>query len=67
MATMTSNAISKEENERAVVWLHAVEDMELNDWEQGFVANCSDWVFKNNGRLSRKQYESLEKIYRKFF
>ncbi len=53
--------------EKAAIWLHAVEDMELNEWEQGFVTSCSDWVFNKEGKLSDRQYATLEKIYRKFF
>ena len=49
------------------IQINALEDMPLSEWEQGFIANVSDWCIRNGKRLSDKQSEILEKIYRRFF
>jgi hypothetical protein len=47
--------------------LTALEDeAALSEWEIDFIANIADWFISKERSLSPKQYETLEKIYRKF-
>ena len=50
------------------IWLQALEDEteKMNEWEQGFYTSVSDW-FYNDHPLSPKQYETLERLYRRFY
>ena len=54
--------------ENVGIWIHALEDHtdRMSLWEQNFLENVSDW-FGDGGNLSPAQYETLEKLYRKFY
>ena len=55
------------ETQNADVWLRALENEDgLNDWEKEFVASVSDRFYMTNLFLTRPQYETLERIYRRF-
>jgi hypothetical protein len=38
----------------------------LSTWEEGFVGSMTDWFLIQQRDLTPKQYETLEKIYKKF-
>lgn len=59
--------VEDEEMKTWAIQINALEDMPLNDWEQGFIASVSDWCIKNGKRLREKQSETLERMYRKHF
>lgn len=59
--------IEDEDMKKWCIQLNALSDMDLTDWEQGFIANVSDWCIGKGGRLSEKQSETLERVYRKYF
>lgn len=49
------------------IWLKALEEQDgLTDWEKGFVGSVSDWFYMKGKDLTTKQYEALERIYRRF-
>jgi hypothetical protein len=55
-----------DQGKRTLAMLTALEDeAQLTDWEIDFVASVSDWFYKGQS-LSPKQFETLEKVYRKF-
>jgi hypothetical protein len=46
--------------------LFALEDeSRLSKWEMGFVESLSE-QFEDKGRLSQKQYDKLEELYRRY-
>ena len=54
------------EVENTDIWLKALEDQDgLSDWEKDFIASVTDWFYGDH-KLSPKQYQTLERIYRKF-
>jgi hypothetical protein len=55
------------ETENADIWLQALENEDgMTDWEKEFVASVSDTFYMTDRKLSQRQYEVLEKIYRKW-
>lgn len=65
------NAVRKkavdERTTKVDVMLRALEDQDVNEWEKGFLSSVSDWFYMKQGNLSERQYETLEKIYRRFY
>ena len=56
------------ETQNTKIWLEALLDFEdkFTEWERNFYTNVSEW-FEGGHKLSPNQYETLEKIYRKFY
>ena len=55
------------ETENVDIWLRALEDEDgLTDWEKEFVASVTDRFYMSDKQVTPRQYEVLERIYRKF-
>lgn len=65
----TRKVIDTADAKKAGIMIEALEDMtdKFNNWEAGFFENIYDWFITKGGSLSPAQFESLERIYRKFF
>lgn len=59
--------VEDEDMKKWAIQIHALEDMPLTEWEQGFIASISDWFISKGAKLSVGQAETLEKVYRKYF
>jgi|HubBroStandDraft_2_1064218.scaffolds.fasta_scaffold257881_1 hypothetical protein len=56
-----------ERGKDTLAMLTALEDEDrLSDWEQGFVADISDWFLIKQRQLTPNQFEHLKKVYSKF-
>jgi hypothetical protein len=59
--------ILDETGKRVLAMLTALEDeQDMNEWEQGFVADMMDRFYKREQSLTQGQFDKLEHIYRKW-
>jgi DNA-dependent RNA polymerase auxiliary subunit epsilon len=56
-----------EQGEKTLAMLTALEDEDnLSQWEITFIESLSDWFLNKERELTPRQYEVLERVYRKF-
>lgn len=61
--------VADREMENTAIWLEALEDFvdKFNDWELKFYESMCDWFVQRGKKLSPRQYESLERLYHRFY